>query len=137
MQSVTIQLTLEALSVSYPRHSLLSSHRLETISTKIRRFTVSQFPIKVSFRYRQRNLHINQVDSKCGIKFFFPHLKQYSTKISYSLPPFLFNFIKAKCQARLPWKRIKYPRHETIYNDLLTDFKTQLAKYRSEQFSKY
>ena len=35
------------------------------------------------------------------------------------------------------WQRTKYPRHKTIYNHLISDLKTQLAKYRAEQFNKY
>jgi hypothetical protein len=54
-----------------------------------------------------------------------------------SLPPFLVNLIKAKRQGKSLWQRTKYPRHKTIYNHLIIDLKTQLVKYRSEQFSKY
>lgn len=35
------------------------------------------------------------------------------------------------------WQRTKYPSHKTIYNHLISDLKTRLSKYRSEQFSKY
>ncbi|KAL5234121.1 hypothetical protein ACI65C_001531 [Semiaphis heraclei] len=54
-----------------------------------------------------------------------------------SLPPFLVNLIKAKRQARSLWQRTKYPSHKTIYNHPVTHLKTQLSKFRSEQFSKY
>lgn len=45
-----------------------------------------------------------------------------------SLPPFLVNLIKAKRRARSLWQRTKYPRHKTIFNHLVYDLKTQLAK---------
>uniref|UniRef100_A0A2S2Q6V8 RNA-directed DNA polymerase n=1 Tax=Sipha flava TaxID=143950 RepID=A0A2S2Q6V8_9HEMI len=48
-----------------------------------------------------------------------------------------YNFINAKRCARTLWQNIKYSRHKTIYKNLKTNLKTQLAKYRSEQVSLY
>jgi len=74
---------LNHLSSDHSPIKYLSSGRIDwKLIQQIRRFSVSQFPTRMSSRYRQRDLHINQVDSKCSIKFF-PRLKQYSTKISY------------------------------------------------------
>lgn len=35
------------------------------------------------------------------------------------------------------WQRLKYPEHKTAYNHLSNNLNSQLAKYRSEQFSLY
>eukprot|EP00102_Acyrthosiphon_pisum_P014983 XP_008185317.1 PREDICTED: RNA-directed DNA polymerase from mobile element jockey-like [Acyrthosiphon pisum] len=63
--------------------------------------------------------------------------KKNQSKSHISLPSYLVNLIKAKRRARSLWQRSKYPEHKTAYNHLSNDLKSQLAKYRSEQFSQY
>eukprot|EP00102_Acyrthosiphon_pisum_P014982 XP_008185316.1 PREDICTED: RNA-directed DNA polymerase from mobile element jockey-like [Acyrthosiphon pisum] len=63
--------------------------------------------------------------------------KKNQSKSHISLPSYLVNLIKAKRHARSLWQRSKYPEHKTAYNHLSNDLKSQLAKYRSEQFSQY
>ncbi|KAL4131520.1 hypothetical protein QTP88_008815 [Uroleucon formosanum] len=63
--------------------------------------------------------------------------KKNQSKSHTSLPSYLVNLIKAKRRDRSLWQRSKYPEHKTAYNHLSNDLKSQLAKYRSEQFSLY
>ncbi|KAF0766544.1 Endo/exonuclease/phosphatase domain-containing protein [Aphis craccivora] len=69
--------------------------------------------------------------------FFLDHQKKNQSKSHISLPSYLVNLIKAKRRVRSLWQRSKYPEHKTAYNHLSNDLKSQLAKYRSEQFSQY
>lgn len=133
-----IQLTLGALPVSSPRQSLSSGpidRKLfqQKLDDSLSLNFPLKFPLDIDNAISILTKSIQNAVSNSSSQNSNNILPKYHT----ALPPFLVNLIKAKRQARSLWQRTKYPRHKTIYNPLITDLKTQLAKFRSEQFSKY
>ncbi|KAL4148240.1 hypothetical protein QTP88_002521 [Uroleucon formosanum] len=133
-----IQLTIGAFPASSPTTSLSSG----PIDWKIfqQKLDISlslNFPLKRSSDIDNAiSILTNSIQNAISTSSS-PNPNKNQPKYPTSLPTYLVDLIKAKRQARSLWQRTKYPIHKTIYNHLITDLKTQLAKFRSEQFSKH
>ncbi|KAL4090563.1 hypothetical protein QTP88_025369 [Uroleucon formosanum] len=133
-----IQLTIGAFPASSPTTSLSSGPiDWKIFQQKLDISLALNFPLKRSSDIDNAiSILTNSIQNAISTSSS-PNPNKNQPKYPTSLPTYLVDLIKAKRQARSLWQRTKYPIHKTIYNHLITDLKTQLAKFRSEQFSKH